>query len=258
MNVLIKFIKKNKEAIRIVLTLVVFVFVAAFAIAFTNEKTYETIKQREKEAEQKSLLAVLSEGSDKTPDSIAGFGRFYRETINGKTIGFAFMSEARGYDGKIRFFSGIDTAGRIKGLSIVSQTETPGLGTRVEETISDAKFPFGLLQKRKDTEPWFVQQFRGLSAINNISLNKKSGEWHKLTPEAKNRLLQNNQISVISGSTITTAAISNELTARARLLISLLNENRGSEKAAPRQNAVIVIENDSEDEDDDESEDSDV
>jgi len=215
---------RNIESIRIVITLVIFVFIAAFTIAFMNQKTYEAINERMREAEQASLQAVLSEGSEKSVDSVAGFGKFYRETVNGKTVGFAFMSSARGYDGPIRFFSGIDTEGRVKGVSIVSQSETPGLGSRVTETVSNARFPMGLFQAREQTEAWFTQQFRGLSAVRPIVLNQNSGEWHTLSQEARNRLRQNNQITVISGSTITTAAISNKLSARARLLIALLNE----------------------------------
>jgi len=213
--------KMNKESIKIVLTLVGFVFFAALAIAFTNEKTYETIKQREREAQAYSLKIVLSDGSEKKEDSIAGFGKFYRETVGGKTIGYAFMGEAKGYSSKIKFFCGIDTEGRIKGLSIISQNETPGLGTRVIETISNARFPLGLVQKQEETEPWFCTQYKGISAVDRISLNK-GGEWHALSQEARDRLLRNNQITVITGSTITTAAITSELSARAKLLVSLL------------------------------------
>jgi len=213
----------NNDAIKIILTLVIFVMVAAFAIAFTDSKTHGKIIEREKEAQQNSLAAVLSDGSEKVPDSIEGFGRFYRETLDGKTIGYAFMGAAKGYSSTIRFFCGIDTNGNIKGLSIISQGETPGLGTRVVEVISTTRFPMGLFQKREEGEPWFTQQFIGISAIKPIGLNR-NGEWRDTwTDEAKQNLLNSNQISVITGSTITTAAITNELSARAKLLISLLN-----------------------------------
>lgn len=214
----------NKESIRIVLTLTIFVFAAAFAIAFTNEKTKDKIKELDYEAQLLSLKEVLSENSEAKIDSIDGFGKFYREISNEKTIGFAFMGEARGYSSTISFFCGITLDGRVKGLSIISQNETPGLGTRVVETISDARFPLGLFQKREKGKPWFSQQFKEISAVNEISLSK-SGEWHALQKDARENLLKNNQITAITGSTITTSAVTNELSTKAKLLISLLKEN---------------------------------
>lgn len=217
--------KANNEMLKIILTLVIFVFAAAFAIAFTNEKTSEKIKERELEAQNNSLNAVLSQNSESVEDSIDGFGKFYREISNGKTIGFAFIGEAKGYSSTIKFFCGIDTNGEIKGLSIISQNETPGLGTRVVETISNARFPMGLFQKQEKTEPWFSQQFKGISAKKDISLSK-DGEWHNLSNEERDNLIKANKITAITGSTITTKAITNELSARAKLLISLLEENK--------------------------------
>ena len=211
-----------RNPIQMIFVLAFLVFAAAFAIVFTYEKTVDTINERAQAAQEFALKSVLSQGSTAIPDSAKGFGKYWREfDVDNKLVGLAFIGAARGYSSTINFFCGLDLDGKIKGLSIISQNETPGLGTRIVEVVSDEKFPMGLLQKREKTEPWFCEQYKGISAIAKISPNK-SGEWHALDDAAKNNLLKDNQITVITGSTITTMAITNELSARAKLLKSLV------------------------------------
>jgi len=211
-----------RNPIQMIFVLAFLAFAAAFAIVFTYEKTADTISERAQAAQEYALKNVLSQGSTAIPDSVKGFGKYWKEfSADKKLIGFAFVGSARGYSSTINFFCGLDLDGKIKGLSIISQNETPGLGTRIVEIVSDAKFPMGLWQKQETANPWFCEQYKGISAVAKISPNK-GGEWHTLDDAAKNNLLKDNQITVITGSTITTMAITNELSARAKLLKSLV------------------------------------
>jgi electron transport complex protein RnfG len=211
-----------KNPIQMIFVLAFLAFAAAFAIVFTYEKTADTINERVQVAQEFSLKSVLSRGSTAILDSAKGFGKYWREfDADNKLVGLAFVGAARGYSSTINFFCGLDLDGKIKGLSIISQNETPGLGTRIVEVVSDAKFPMGLWQKQEQTTPWFCEQYKGISATDNISPNK-SGEWHTLDDAEKSNLIKDNQITVITGATITTIAITNELSAKAKLLKSLV------------------------------------
>ena len=53
---------------------------------------------------------------------------------------------------------GIDLKGKIVGINVTSQNETPGLGARVTET------------KPGEDRSWFLKQFEGKSA-SSLSLN---------------------------------------------------------------------------------------
>lgn len=213
----------NKNSIQMILALIVFVFIAAFAITFTYDKTADKINGYIQAAQDLSLKNVLSENSKTEIDSINGFGKYWKEIdSHGRVIGYAFIGSANGYSSKINFFCGIDSDGKIKGLSIISQNETPGLGTRVIEVASNARFPFGLWQKQEKTGTWFCEQYKGISVKNEISTDK-NGEWHTLSEEAKENLLKNNRITTITGATITTVAVTNELSERAKRLIYLVN-----------------------------------
>ena len=86
----------------------------------------------------------------------------------GEVMGYVARGEAQGYGGKIVVMVGMDLAAeRIIGMAIVSQTETPGLGTRIAEIESKktwGKIVLGLLYDQgeaepEETMPWFLKRF---------------------------------------------------------------------------------------------------
>jgi len=215
----------TKNSIKMVLAIFAFSFIAALTISFVHQKTEEAITANALEAKQMSLSNVLSEGSTAKVDTLDGFGEFWTEfDENGKVIGYAFVGAARGYSGTIRFFCGINLNGKINGLSIISQSETPGLGARITEVLSNARFPFGLWQKGSEEINWFAEQFRGISATNEIEINRNVAEWHELSATQKDELIKRNEITLITGSTITVRAIKDELSVRAQKLMAMLEE----------------------------------
>ena len=53
---------------------------------------------------------------------------YYEGTASGDTIGYVFKTSAKGYGGDIDLMVGIDTSGKVTGVSILSISETAGLG----------------------------------------------------------------------------------------------------------------------------------
>jgi len=52
---------------------------------------------------------------------------------SGAVIGYVALGESQGYGGPIRVMVGADSnAAQILGVKVVAQTETPGLGTRIQ------------------------------------------------------------------------------------------------------------------------------
>ncbi|MFZ3386030.1 MAG: RnfABCDGE type electron transport complex subunit G [Candidatus Hydromicrobium sp.] len=91
---------------------------------------------------------------------------------DGEKAGYAFMASGRGYGGNINILVGLDSGFGIKGVSILSQTETPGVGNKI-------------------TESSFTDQFKGLSA-SDIALKSEGGK-----------------IDAITGATISSRAVVN-------------------------------------------------
>lgn len=198
------------EIIKLTLTLVIISIAAGIAIAFTNGKTADKIAEQKLQAEQIALKSVFTEGSEISViehDTIIG-EKYWTSSKGGKLTGYAFKGSSKGFSGDIEFIAGVDLDGKILGLVILSQTETPGLGTRVEEVVSK-KYIWNAFSKNGNgskSEPWFTEQFRGITVREDISIDK-SGEWHLKNSDDRSQLINNNSVSALTGATISTKAV---------------------------------------------------
>ena len=99
----------------------------------------------------------------------------YRSTKDSKTNGFVYTVAPKGYAGEITVMVGIENPSlKITGVKILSQQETPGLGS-------------------KCTEPAFLDQFLAKDLHNALSVSKN----------VKNP----SEIQAITSSTITSKAV---------------------------------------------------
>jgi len=117
---------------------------------------------------------------------------YYRAFANedsSQLLGYAFKSEGNGYSSVIETMVGIDTTGQIKRIKILSQKETPGLGTLSEESE-----PF-------TGKKWSTQQFEG-KTYEQLKVDKDGG-----------------QIVSITGATITSRAITNSIKSKLATLL---------------------------------------
>lgn len=78
-----------------------------------------------------------------------------------EVIGYAFAASGSGYGGRINILVGIDSDFKIMDISILSQVETPGFGSKI-------------------TESSFTDQFKGLSA-SDIALRAAGGKIDAIT-----------------------------------------------------------------------------
>ena len=122
--------------------------VSAASLATVFRITDPIIKRRRLEDIRKMAAAALpgarfelGEGADaaNAPDRFEGLD------ADGNPVGVVYVSKARGYSGIIDVVVGFEKTGRIKGVRIGDQRETPGLGSKV-------------------TEPSFLEQFLKCSA----------------------------------------------------------------------------------------------
>ncbi len=117
--------------------------VAATSLTLTYEVTRERILAQERAAEERALRAVIPAGEEFeiVPDVLdeareaAGdtpVGAVYRVTgVDGTFIGWGVRAAPRGYAGPIQLVVGLDRAGIVSGVSIITMNETPGLGTKI-------------------------------------------------------------------------------------------------------------------------------
>ena len=112
--------------------------VAALGLGLVNALTKKPIEQAKAEKVLSALREVLPE-FDNDPSSAmqelpvdGGVLRIYPATLGGKKVGTAVQTfSPQGFGGAISLMVGFDDGGSIKGYSVLEQSETPGLGTRM-------------------------------------------------------------------------------------------------------------------------------
>lgn len=138
----------------ILLTIVVAVCVSL--LTYVDSLTREKISAQEDEAIKAMLTEMFPEMSRyEFKDDI------YTVYSDGSQLGYAFLAIGKGYGGDINILVGLSDATTVKEIKIISQTETPGLGTRI-------------------TEPFFTDQFVGID-INDIALSRDGGKIDAIT-----------------------------------------------------------------------------
>ncbi|MGM0444339.1 MAG: FMN-binding protein [Fibrobacterota bacterium] len=203
-----------KNTVTLTLTLTIIAAISAVSVSYVNQITAEPIRQQQIQREQSALAAVLPAGDSTYTDTLrrpADTLPFWVSYEQGIIQGYALKATtAKGYSSTIDYLIGLDAAGNIHGLSILSQGETPGLGARITEIASDITL-WGRIFKGHtvDTgaEPWFCRQFSGLQPEQAISINKTIGEWPDLDSAGKVALQRSNEITAVSGATITTRTV---------------------------------------------------
>ena len=183
--------KKNtiaKDTVRITLI----TLVAGFALGLVNEITKEPIAQQEAKAKAEACKAVFADADDfaaiedlsGAADALESAGLTGKADVNeayeakkgGETVGYVItVTDHEGYGGDIQFSVGVSTDDTLTGISILSISETAGLG-----------------MKAKNAD--FQEQFVGLPATGNL-------EYTKTGEEGK--------IDALSGATVTTNAMTN-------------------------------------------------
>jgi len=147
--------------------------------------------------ETRSIGQVLPEFTtmeDGTATLEEGVFPYYRAMADTTVVGYAIKSTVSGFGGPLTVLVGITADGKVYNTSVLSHTETPGLGAKCQ---TDAKF---------------IDQWKGLDpSVATLAVKKDGGS-----------------IDAITASTITsrayTLAVANALNAYAAILGGQSNE----------------------------------
>ena len=150
--------------LRLAGTLLLITAVVAAALAGVNAVTAPIIEELNAAATQEAISAVLPGGFDTEitdyTDATGIVSRIYRGAN-----GYAVEVGPGGFDNTITMMVGIDNEGKVLGISIVSHTETAGLGA-----VAAAGTPAGIA---------FRDQFAGASG--SVSVTKDGGTMDAIT-----------------------------------------------------------------------------
>jgi len=150
-----------------VILLTIVILISVVLLSFTNSITEDKIKEQANAQMKVQLVAMFPDLTTFTEQN----GVFIVKAGD-KTIGYAFIATGKGYGGAISILVGLQDAATIKGISIISQSETKGLGSRV-------------------TLPSFTDKFTG-KKIDDVKIKSEGGA-----------------IDGITGSTVSSRAVIN-------------------------------------------------
>ena len=169
--------KTNENIVMYVLrlagTLFLIAALVALALAGVNSVTAPAIEKLNAQKTQDAIAAVLPGGFDTEVTDFADATGIVSKVYQGAN-GYAVEVGPGGFDNTITMMVGIDNEGKVLGISVVSHTETAGLGA-----VAAAKTSAG-------------EAFRGefVGATGSVAVTKDGGE-----------------VEAITGATITSRAI---------------------------------------------------
>ena len=120
--------------LRLSLTLLVITAVVAAALAGVNAITAPIIAQIQAEKTQAAIEAVLPGGGEVLDQFTDSTGLV--EVVYASDAGYAVQVAPAGFDGQISMMVGVDKDGKVLAISIISHTETAGLGAVAAATNS--------------------------------------------------------------------------------------------------------------------------
>ena len=169
-----------------VIFLTAVVLISVSLLVLIDSITSDKIDEQEEQKVQSMLSEMFVDMSEYDLDAD---NDIYTIKSGEDTIGYAFLALGKGYGGDINILVGLEDETTVKGITIITQNETPGLGTRIV-----------------DSE--FTDMFTGM-AIDDIGLKRDGGN-----------------IDALTGATISSRAVVDAVKAEALQKVAQLNGGR--------------------------------
>ena len=124
-----------KEIFRIGGILCLICSAVALILSFVNMVTAERIAENEERVKREAIVALFGSNSieytalEKVSDTV---DEIFTVTDDGEDLGYCVRLTPSGFGGGIGMMVAVDNGGNVIGARIVSHSETPGLGSRIE------------------------------------------------------------------------------------------------------------------------------
>ena len=104
----------------------------ALLLSVVNMLTENVIAENVVKEQNKAVLSIFPDGEEVKEYMLDSGETVFAIIKDGGIIGCCVNSVGSGYGGDINLMVGIDTDGKVSGISFVSMSETPGVGTKVK------------------------------------------------------------------------------------------------------------------------------
>lgn len=129
------------DKIKPTLVLTLICIIVSALLVFANALTVDKIAEAEQEALNESLVSVLGEGTNPQKSSYTTDDTTIDGIYTDDKNQVAFEMTVDGYSkGGLYLLVGIDEDGKVSGVSIITISETKGLGTKVQDDSFISQF----------------------------------------------------------------------------------------------------------------------
>ncbi len=188
-------------------TLAIICLAASGLLSVAFNITQPKILQQQLLEEANSLKEVYPAASEFEPVKEGDSVIYYKALDEDKALlGYVFKASRKGYSSVIETIAGMDTKGVITRIKVLSQNETPGLGSKINEVVSKETLWDALLKKVKaqaTPRPWFEECFSGKNAAD-----------------------LSQAVDTITGATISSKAVIDSVQQKAREILEKVKDGR--------------------------------
>ncbi len=145
---------KNRLSVLLIgLKLLLIAAVVAGIVSFVNAKTAPVATENINREKTKAIAQIF--GNNQQIETTERDG-IYTVTLDGETIGYCLESTSSGFGGDLTLMVGYDADATLRGVQVISHSETPGLGARVcdgeEGALSQYAGKSGILTLGKEVD----------------------------------------------------------------------------------------------------------
>jgi len=140
-------------------------FFSALFLSFAYLITTPIIAQQELKSEKEGISDFLP-GIDKIIEEKKGEKTYYCCYKKGEIVGYGLIVFAQGYASEIKLMVVIDKDKTIRGIRVLEQRETPGLGAKISEDWFENQF------KEKKAEDLILGE--GIEAISGATISSQA------------------------------------------------------------------------------------
>lgn len=166
-----------KENFKLGIILAIITSIAGVLLGLANGVTKDAIAENSKlNKEDLALIMPLATSVEETDKKLEGNILEVLEGKNGSEgVGYLFKVNTKGFHGQVDLMIAISNEGKMTGLKVISHSETPGLGAKIDEDK-------------------FKERFKNVPIDKGISMVKT-------TPTSEN------EVEGVTGATISSKAV---------------------------------------------------
>lgn len=129
-----------KQIIKPTLCLFIICLLITLLLAATNNLTSQKIQQQAVKKQEDSCKLVFENAQSFQEETYSDITYFKALDNDNNTLGYVLTTKSNGYGGEIKVMTGIDNNKNVTGIVILSQNETPGLGSNAEKESFRSQF----------------------------------------------------------------------------------------------------------------------